>query len=136
MLTVSQEYEVKVVNILPKGIVVEYVNGEEPGTGFVHLSKISPDFVANIADFVKVGETYTAKAVDSPVKGVELSLVHLNLKSDKEDSDRRKKESFTSRKRKVSTSPYRGRSFDDMIEAAEKSFQDKTRRNPNKGRRR
>lgn len=80
-LLLGQRYEVVVRYIKhKKGIIVEFVDNPEE-TAFIHLSRISDKFVANIEDFVTCGEILIAECVEGLAHPLELSLKHLNLES-------------------------------------------------------
>lgn len=84
-LEIGTEYQVIVNKILANGIIVQIKDTKF--TDFIHISKISTNFVSNINDYVNVGDILTAIAVKSLAKrndehdGFELSLQHLQLKS-------------------------------------------------------
>ena len=80
-LVLGQKYEVTVKYIKPrKGIVVEFLDVPDE-TAFIHVSRISDKFVANIEDFVTCGEILIAECVEGLAHPLELSLKHLNLES-------------------------------------------------------
>lgn len=80
-LLLGQRYEVVVRYIKhKKGIIVEFVDNPEE-TAFIHVSRISDKFVANIEDFVTCGEILLAECVEGLAHPLELSLKHLNLES-------------------------------------------------------
>ena len=63
--------EGKVKRVAPFGAFVE-VNGE---TGLVHISEISIDYVQDINDYVKVGDTVRVKVISLEEKGkINLSI--------------------------------------------------------------
>jgi S1 RNA binding domain protein len=64
--------EGKVTSIKKFGAFVTLDGGEE---GFVHISKVSKDYVKNIDDYLKVGQTVKAKVVGTSKDGkLELSI--------------------------------------------------------------
>lgn len=77
-LQLGQKYQVRVIKIMPRYVVVEL---EDKSTQIIHVSKIANCFVKEISDFVSVDTTYEAEAVEGTAHPVELSLKHLNLKS-------------------------------------------------------
>lgn len=80
-LLLGQRYEIVVRYIKhKKGIIVEFVDNPEE-TAFIHVSRISDKFVANIEDFVTCGEILLAECVKGLVHPLELSLKHLNLQA-------------------------------------------------------
>lgn len=80
-LVLGQTYEVVVRYIKhKKGIIVEFVDNPEE-TAFIHVSRISDKFVANIEDFVTCGEILIAECVEGLAHPLELSLKHLNLQA-------------------------------------------------------
>lgn len=116
ILNIGQEYGVTVLKILPAGIIV-HLHGTD-FTELIHISEISPDFVSNIAEYVTVGETYTAKAQVSKYGNKELSLKHLNLKRTSAPEDVTPKHM-----------PKNPKSFEEMIAAAEDDLKSKQRGN-------
>lgn len=77
-LQLGQKYQVRVVKIMPRYVVVEL---EDKSTQIIHVSKIANCFVKDISDFVSVDTVYEAEAVEGTAHPVELSLKHLDLKS-------------------------------------------------------
>ena len=75
-LVVGEQYQVKVVRILPKGAVVRLADDT---TEFVHISNISDQYVNDIHDFIEEGLTYQAMCVKGKVHDAELSLKWLQL---------------------------------------------------------
>lgn len=69
---VSSIVEGKVTSIKKFGAFVTLNGGEE---GFVHISKVSKDYVKNIDDYLKVGQTVKAKVMGTSKDGkLELSI--------------------------------------------------------------
>ncbi|MDK2950362.1 MAG: binding domain protein [Kosmotogales bacterium] len=69
---VSSIVEGKVTSIKKFGAFVTLDGGEE---GFVHISKVSKDYVKNIDDYLKVGQTVKAKVMGTSKDGkLELSI--------------------------------------------------------------
>ena len=64
LLTAGNTYEVSVINVIQKGCIVSLSINDENYTEFIHISKISKDYVNNINDYVAVGDTFTAKCID------------------------------------------------------------------------
>lgn len=78
MIELGNDYKVRVVKYLKKGIIVRFID-EPSETGFIHLSQISPDFVSDVSLFVRLGDELVAKAVHDPKFDTQLSLLHLGL---------------------------------------------------------
>lgn len=74
-------YPVIVTRLLARGIVVQLENTGR--TEFIHISKISNQFVSNIADYVNIGQSFVAQGVKGRDGMNELSLIHLNLNQQK-----------------------------------------------------
>ncbi|MGB9614328.1 MAG: S1 RNA-binding domain-containing protein [Fervidobacterium sp.] len=71
-MEVGQVVKGKVTEVLKFGANVELENGEK---GFVHISKISNQYVQKVEDFLKVGQEVEAKVVGKGRDGKwELSL--------------------------------------------------------------
>lgn len=83
-LIMGQRYQVKAVRVMLRGLIVQF---NDNTTGHIHISKISDEFVSNINDFVKIGETYEAECVKGLFQDVELSLKHLHLQPRKTADD-------------------------------------------------
>lgn len=75
---IGEYYDVKVKKILDKGIIVEDIKRSEI-TAFIHLSKIADRYIDDIHKYMSVGDIFNVECVESSVKPVELSMVHLNL---------------------------------------------------------
>jgi len=55
-----------------------YVTLQEGGEGFIHISKVSKDYVKNIDDYLKVGQSVKAKVMGTTREGKwELSIKDL-----------------------------------------------------------
>lgn len=68
----GETVKVTVKDIKKFGAFVTLESGEE---GFIHISKISNDYVKNISDFLKVGQELEGKIIGKTKDGkVELSL--------------------------------------------------------------
>ena len=62
----------KVVNIMPFGAFVEIERGK---SGLVHISEIASDYVKNIADYLKVGDSVKVKVISvDPAGKISLSI--------------------------------------------------------------
>lgn len=122
LLEVGKNYDVIVTKILSKGIIVQIGNTEY--TDFIHISKISTEYVSNINEFVHVGDRLSALAIIRGGKGEnsepELTLKHLNLKSLYNIDDSNSNAELIA---EVSD----GRNLDAMIAAANLSLQDKVK---------
>lgn len=110
----GQMYEITVVKILPKGIIVQIKGTSD--TEFIHISKLSTKFVSDISKLVQVGDCFEAICVKGSTR-LELSLKHLNLESLYKNVDRNCLEKHNQPKS----------SLDEMIASAEAIFKDKRR---------
>lgn len=104
-------YPVIVTKLLARGIIVQL--DDTGSTEFIHISRISNQFVSNIADFVSVGESLVAKGVKGKDGMTELSLIHLNLNHQ------------NLKQTKVTDAASRDKRLNEMIAAAELSMYDK-----------
>ena len=77
----GQRYEVTVTKILDYGAVVTL---EDNSTQLIHISKLSDDFISNVAEFVSIGQKCEAVGVKGKVHPVELSMRKRDL-TPKED---------------------------------------------------
>lgn len=121
--TENSVYPVTIVKIYSKGVLV--LLDDTGQTDFIHISKISNDFIENIADFVSIGDEFEAIAVKricQPKKEThyekgefELSLKHLNLKPKNQNTSTVSKE--TEQKTDIT--------LDDMIESANQVLKEK-----------
>lgn len=75
---IGEYYDVKVKKILDKGIIVEDIKRPEI-TAFIHLSKIADRYIDDIHKYMSVGDIFNVECVESSVKPMELSMIHLNL---------------------------------------------------------
>ena len=75
-LVQGQMYTVSVKEIVPAGAVVTLEDGS---TQLVHISNISNMFVRDVGNFLEVGQTLEAEAVEGRARPVELSFKHLDL---------------------------------------------------------
>lgn len=116
-LSVGSYYSVSVVRLINSGAIVELEDGS---TQLIHISNISNKYVSNISDFVSVGNTYSALAINGKVKPIELSLAHLDLgPKPVRDNVRGDK-----RRPAVKHTTYKP-SLDEMIAKSEGSYEDK-----------
>ena len=83
-IEIGQSYIVIPTKILSKGAIVKLKDGT---TQLIHISRISKKYIANVSDFVELGQPYEAIGVEGSAHPVELSLIHLNLKSKHSSSD-------------------------------------------------
>ncbi|HNY37708.1 MAG TPA: S1 RNA-binding domain-containing protein [Petrotogaceae bacterium] len=68
----GETVKAKVVDIKKFGAFVKLDNGEE---GFIHISKISKNYVKNISDFLQVGQEIEGRIIGTTKDGkYELSL--------------------------------------------------------------
>ena len=87
------------MNIYKKGDIVKgYVTGiekygifisiDEKYSGLIHISEISDNFVRNINDFVKIGETIKGRVLDENSKEhhVKLSIKYLDYRIAKKNT--------------------------------------------------
>ena len=93
---IIREYEVgeevtgPVVSMLEFGAFIEFAPKKK---GLVHVSELSDEFVKNVEDVVKVGDTLTAKIIKIDEKGrYNLSVKALKKTEDKNDSPKKDKE--------------------------------------------
>lgn len=75
---IGEYYDVKVKKILDKGIIVEDIKRPEI-TAFIHLSKIADRYIDDIHKYMSVGDIFNVECVESSVKPMELSMIHLKL---------------------------------------------------------
>ncbi len=76
MIELGKEYQVAVIKILDRGIVVQLKDTQY--TEFIHISKLSTRYVSDIHAYVKVGDEFSALCIQGDGKR-ELSLKHLQL---------------------------------------------------------
>ena len=75
---VGQHVQCKAVKVVPFGVFMYCPNGEEL---LCHISNVSDRYVANVADFVTVGEIYDCKVIIDRAGKIGLSLKHLKLQN-------------------------------------------------------
>lgn len=75
---VGQHVQCKAVKVVPFGAFMYCPNGEEL---LCHISNVSDRYVANVADFVTVGEIYDCKVIIDRAGKIGLSLKHLKLQN-------------------------------------------------------
>lgn len=113
-------YDITVTKILSKGIIVQINDSEF--TEFIHVSKISHEYVSNINEFVKVGDRLTAYAIKRNShknrNEPELSLLHLHLQSSSNIS-------FSTDARTHSSESSAETRLEDMIQSANLTLRDK-----------
>lgn len=110
-------YPVIVTKLLARGVVVKL---EDTGkTEFIHISRISNQFVSNITDYVNIGQSFVAQGVKGRDGMNELSLIHLNLNQ---------QEPSKQVLPKVANESSADKRLDEMIAAAELSMYDKVGR--------
>lgn len=85
--------EGKVVRIMPFGAFVDM--GNKQG-GLVHISEISNDYVRDINDFVRIGDTVTVKVIGIDEKG----KASLSIKQAAEEASRKAREKRESKREK------------------------------------
>mgnify|MGYP002856177764 CR=1 FL=1 len=83
-ITVGKIIEAKVTGVETYGIFINY----DEYTGLIHISEISENFVKNVNDYAKVGDSIIAKIieVDEEKKQLKLSIKEFdtNFKSKRE----------------------------------------------------
>ncbi len=88
-MEIGQNVKGKVAEVLKFGANIELENGEK---GFIHISKISNQYVQKVEDFLKVGQEVEAKIIGKGKDGKwELSLKVEDKKVNEADA---KKEDF------------------------------------------
>lgn len=88
-MAIGETVKVTVKDIKKFGAFVTLESGEE---GFIHISKISNDYVKNISDFLKVGQELEGKIIGKTKDGkVELSLKTEDVQEEKKDDEFEKK---------------------------------------------
>lgn len=76
----------KVVDIKKFGAFVKLVESDDEG--FVHISKVSKNYVKDINDFLAVGQEIEGKVIGTTKDGkVELSMKDVDVKEDKKKSN-------------------------------------------------
>ncbi|AEH50167.1 S1 RNA-binding domain-containing protein [Pseudothermotoga thermarum] len=83
MTKVGDIVKSKVTQITKYGAMVTLENGEP---GFIHISKISNQYVKNVADFLKEGQEVEARVIGKTKDG----KWELSLKDQKVDEDQQK----------------------------------------------
>lgn len=76
MLEIGKTYIVTVKRITPKGTVVTL---EDNTTEFIHVSRISSEYVTDVSEYVSVGDILQAECIKGTVHPAELSLLNLHL---------------------------------------------------------
>lgn len=109
-LELGKEYDVRVTKVLNKGVIVEFMHDPDT-TGFIHISKLSRQFISDINSFISVGDTIS---------------VHVFKNGDKYDLDARGK----------ATPERPQKDLDAMIASAEAALRDKIGKTRNTTRRR
>ena len=107
-------YSLIVIKLLARGIVVQL--DDTGNTEFIHISRISKQFVSNITDYVNIGQSLVAQGVKGRDGMNELSLIHLNLNQ---------QESSKQTIPKVANEPSADKRLNEMIAAAETTMHDK-----------
>lgn len=99
-IELGKVYNTVCTRIVKSGIIVRDESGQ---THLVHISKLSDNFIANIADVIEIGKPYRCIGVQSKDGKIELSI-----------KDAKQFEPVH-------------KSLDDMIKDCEKAYQDKTK---------
>lgn len=71
MLELNKKYNVSVLKVLDKGLIVSIENSSD--TAFIHISKLSYEYISDINEFAKIGDTFEALCVNGLGK-LELSI--------------------------------------------------------------
>lgn len=116
-LEVGKQYNVTVIKTLPIGAVVKL---EDESTELVHISNIADCYVADVADFVTVGQEYVATCEEGTTRPIQLTFKPLCLKS--AEAETVKKPTYNKR----SSSP--AKSIDEMIADANASYEERQSR--------
>lgn len=77
-LQIDKYYDVTVISILNVGVIVEL---EDNSTELIHILKIANNYIADVCDYVSVGDQYSAQCIEDKDGRTCLSLLHLNLQS-------------------------------------------------------
>ena len=116
-LELGQEYKVRVVKYLKKGIIVRFVD-KPAETAFIHISEISPDYVKDVSTFVRLGDELVARCVFDPKHENQLSLKHLCLHKSYEPAGlmgQKINTDFTNASDTKNTIGYRGMMWDQHV---------------------
>ncbi len=77
MVKVGDTVKGKIVKTLKYGAIIEFEGGEK---GFVHISKISSDYVKNVDEYLKEGQEIEGKIIGKTKDGKwEVSLKNSNI---------------------------------------------------------
>ncbi len=101
MLETGSVVEGKVVRIMPFGAFVEFGRKQ---SGLVHISEISEDYVKDIADHVKIGDTVKVKVIGVDEKG-RMSLSIKQAQDKKDDSKKGENKKADKKDKKKNTAP-------------------------------
>lgn len=77
---IGQKYPATVIEFKERGVVVRLEDGS---TKFIHLSKVSDEYVKNCQDYLTLNAEYEVECVESTIRPFELSFLHLKLRSNK-----------------------------------------------------
>lgn len=84
-LVESKRYNVEVIKLLERGIIVQFEGTSD--TEFIHISKLSHEFVSKVSDIVEVGDKFNAVCVAGFKPGhLELSIKDAGLATKKSKS--------------------------------------------------
>jgi polyribonucleotide nucleotidyltransferase len=79
VVKVGEEYTGKVTRVMDFGAFVELTPSQE---GMVHVSNLSNEFVRNVSDVVKIGDTLNVKVIEIDEQGrINLSVVGVEIKT-------------------------------------------------------
>lgn len=137
--------EGKVTGIAAFGAFVEISGGK---TGLVHISEVSSEYVSDIKEHLKEGQTVKVKVISTDNGKISLSIKQAQAASDKKEKKERRQGAKKQEKRNTESGPKRppeefvfGRkqtdmSFDDMLQKfkqdSDEKFQDLKRSNEGK----
>lgn len=107
-LVVGKKYDVVVIKIVEKGVIVEL---EDKSTEFIHVSQLSNRYVSNIEDIIAIGDSKTASCIKGKVKSAELSFKESKV-------DHKPTKSYW-------LEPSARPDLDEMIEASNRHYQEK-----------
>jgi len=110
----------KVQSVMPFGA---FVSLPENKSGLVHISEITNEYIENINDYIKVGETVSVKVLDIDKSG----KISLSIKKAKTASDEPKKSTVRIRPADIDWSGNSGKdlSFEDKLSKFKKDADEK-----------
>lgn len=94
-LVPNETFEGKVKRLLPFGAMVEIVPGKE---GMVHISEVSTEYVNNLSDVLKIGQTVKVRVKEVDDQGrINLSMLFGEQERNKSNPQREERRSFPQR---------------------------------------